>query len=516
MNYWARLGVNGPKPIFFFGNTLEQILNGIINTELKWATKYGKIYGNYIGLSPALTVADPELVKQVLVKDFTVFMNRRKLNFEHEIWSKNLFLAEDHSWKIIRTITSPTFSSGKLRGMNLLMDRCINKLVGYFDKISTKGSGVFNTKEVIAGFTIDVIASTSFGTETNINDDQNKKSPFVIHGMNLFRFNPIVFLLGTTMPKWFNNLVDIRYAFPKKSFNFFKELVKSVINHRREDIKEHEKKRNDLVQLLIDAYVYENEFEELIYKNDYDKLTATADNIHHHISSEFKIPNTVKAYNKKTLTENEIIAQCIIFFVAGFETTASTITHCAYELAKNPDVQERLKEEIVQAIEGLEPTSDHYHDTVMNHITYLDAIVKETLRKYPPVIRLERRVAASSGYKLAGIPLEKDQVIQIPTYGIHHSPEYYPEPERFWPERFMPENKHKLIPYAYLPFGQGPRNCIGMRFAYQEIKLCLAKIVPKFQFSSIPGQTPDQLNWRKVSILMSCNPFSLKISKRCQ
>src|SRR5699024_10074830 len=89
-------------------------------------------------------------------------------------------------------------------------------------------------------------------------------------------------------------------------------------------------------------------------------------------------------------------------------------------------------------------------------------------------------------YKLNGIQLEKDTHIDIAAYAVHHSAEYYPEPERFNPERFMPENKHLLVPYTYIPFGAGPRNCIGMRFAYQEIRLCLAKIIRDFRFSPAP------------------------------
>src|SRR5699024_4497212 len=163
----------------------------------------------------------------------------------------------------------------------------------------------------------------------------------------------------------------------------------------------------------------------------------------------------------------EVIAQSIFFFIAGFETTASTLTHCIYELVQHPDVQERLSETLQQSLHGLDVNSDEYLEKVMTQIPYLDAVIKETLRKYPPLTRVERRCSID-GYKLGGITLEKDQHIEIPLYAVHHNPEYYPEPERFNPDRFMPENKHLLVPYTYMPFGLGPRNCLGLRFAYQE------------------------------------------------
>ena len=203
--------------------------------------------------------------------------------------------------------------------------------------------------------------------------------------------------------------------------------------------------------------------------------------------------------------------QCILFFVAGFETTATTISNCLYNLAVNPEIQERLAEELDSALDGIEVDSPQYFDIINNQIPYLEATIKETLRMCPPVVRLQRRVGVDN-YKLAGVPLEKGVIIEVSTYAVHHDPDYYPNPERFDPERFMPENKANLVPYTYLPFGQGPRNCIGMRFAYQEIRLCLAKIIRDYRFSkSIHTQIP--LKYNAIGVLSAKN-IALKVGKR--
>ena len=136
----------------------------------------------------------------------------------------------------------------------------------------------------------------------------------------------------------------------------------------------------------------------------------------------------------------------------------------------------------------------------------------QTLRKYPPLVRLERRVGVD-GYKLAGIPLDKDVLIEVPAISVHHDPEYYPEPERFNPDRFMPENKHLLTPYTFLAFGAGPRNCVGMRFAYQEIKLCLGKIVQGHCFH-VTSKTPNKIDFKKGTPMMNAMPFPIKVTKR--
>jgi len=443
------------------------------------------------------------------VKDFNLFVNRQQFRTQHEIWGRNLFNMENDDWKRVRTITSPSFTSGKLRGMNPLMNRCIDKLNAYMHNLCKTGDGVLDTKEIVSGFTIDVIASTSFATETNANEpDRTKKNAFVEHGMKLLQIpaRRLILLIMTPqfVKKYFTSLT---VGFEPQHFNFFRDLGKSVVQQRKAN---NAQKRNDLVQLLVDAYVSESDLKN----SDYNKLTADfeGDDETEHNGEESK---TSSSHSKvvKTLDDNEIIAQCILFFIAGFETTATTITYCLFELARNPEVQERLCEELESALDGIEVNTDSYYEAVINRIPYLDCVIKETLRKYPPVIRLERRIGVE-GYKLGGVPLEKEQLVQIPTFAVHHNPEYYPEPERFNPDRFLPENKHLLVPYTYLPFGQGPRNCVGMRFAYQEIKLLLAKMLPKFQFAPTP-KTPQVLEFIRFGLL-STKPFPLKVTERVQ
>lgn len=131
-----------------------------------------------------------------------------------------------------------------------------------------------------------------------------------------------------------------------------------------------------------------------------------------------------------------------------------TTSNILYFLSLNPEIQDRLVEELNSSLKGVEEDSAEYYEVVMNRSPYLEAVIKETLRISPPVGRLQRRVGVD-GYQLGGITLDKNIEVDISVLAVHRDPRYYPEPDRFNPDRFLPENKHLLTPYTFLVFGDG-------------------------------------------------------------
>ncbi|KAI5737138.1 hypothetical protein M8J76_010374 [Diaphorina citri] len=187
---------------------------------------------------------------------------------------------------------------------------------------------------------------------------------------------------------------------------------------------------------------------------------------------------------KKTdpdITEELITAQCFLFFLAGFDTSSTVLTFSLYELAKNKSIQSKLRNEIndTKAKYGGELTYESY-----NEMPLLDKVIKESLRMYTPLSQLER--VAGRPYQLPNtdIVVDKGTKMFIPLYGLHHDPEIYPNPDVFDPERFAPENADNIPNYAYLPFGEGPRNCIGKRFALLQLKSGLAHSLSNFEWDS--------------------------------
>jgi len=174
-----------------------------------------------------------------------------------------------------------------------------------------------------------------------------------------------------------------------------------------------------------------------------------------------------------------MIAQAMVFFLAGYETTATTLSWAAYELAINPSLHERLYEEIVTAVD----TDGQIDYELLSRLPFLDSVIAETLRLHNPALRLMRLCVEDCKLGDTDITVRKGQEVEIAVHAIHRSEEYYDRPNQFIPDRFMPENRHKIIPYSYIPFGAGPRNCIGMRFAIMEAKIALAYVIRRYKLS---------------------------------
>ncbi|CAG7725542.1 unnamed protein product, partial [Allacma fusca] len=159
-------------------------------------------------------------------------------------------------------------------------------------------------------------------------------------------------------------------------------------------------------------------------------------------------------------------------------TTESTVTFALYELAINPDVQEKLYQEVKEAVEN---NNGEFSYDVINKLEYLDCVIQESLRKYPPVVRTDRKCNRPFKLPDSDVVLPVGSLVAIPIHPVHHDPKYWPNPEKFDPERFTKENSINRHPCAFTPFGHGPRNCIGNRFALTEGKAAIAHIVLKFE-----------------------------------
>jgi cytochrome P450 len=181
------------------------------------------------------------------------------------------------------------------------------------------------------------------------------------------------------------------------------------------------------------------------------------------------------------MTNRQVRDEAITLFLAGHETTATALTWTWYLLSQNPDVDERMRNEVKEVLAGRLPA---YAD--LPNLRYTEMVLAESLRLYPPAWAVGRM--AKSDTRIYNYEVPKNAICLMSPYTMHRHPRYYPDPERFDPQRFTPEAKHERPKFAYFPFGGGTRVCIGERFAWMEGVLVLATIAQRWRFDLVPDQ----------------------------
>ncbi len=187
------------------------------------------------------------------------------------------------------------------------------------------------------------------------------------------------------------------------------------------------------------------------------------------------------------MSHQQIMDELITLFAAGHETTSNALTWTCYLLTQHPDVQARLQEELDTVLEGDNP---RFED--LENLKYTEMVIKESMRILPPVWTLSAR-QANEDIVIGDYFIPKDKTVFVSPYASHHNPRHFPNPDVFDPERFNEENEKALPRHAYLPFGAGPRVCIGNSFAMMEAKLILATIAKRYHLAPVAGQKLDPL-----------------------
>merc|ERR1712130_803880 len=479
--YWEEQGIPGPTPSLPAGNfgPIMPMKMHILDVfrDLYHQFPGEKVIGIYTIHQPAMVVNDPDMARQILVKDFNHFVDRDteenmlKL-FPGKIdayWLEQMTLKTGDKWKDIRSTFSPIFTSGKMKAMMRFIDKVSESLVQHMDKNTAMLDG-FELKDTMGKFSLDTIASCAFGVDGQSFED--RESVFVNNASRIFQttkmdqFKTFGAMLLPGMAK-FLRLMGMNTFKPKQTM-FFVNVVKRTIQER----KASKERKNDLIDLMLDAMEGVKEEEQEEKEDQYEK--------------DMKL--THKA-NGKNLDEMSFIGTAMVFLVAGYDTTGMTLSWICYELAKNQDLQRRLQEEVDAAYDAALGKTPEYND--IQGFTFLDQLIQESLRLHT-VISIQR-VVTSGEYTIPGTAskIKKGTMVIVNAPGMHSDPNYFPNPTVFNPDNFSKEAKASRSPYTFLGFGQGPRACIGMRFAMLEAKVALVKIFRHFTFVRV-GRTVEK------------------------
>ncbi|XP_059610500.1 probable cytochrome P450 6a21 [Phlebotomus argentipes] len=443
--YWDERGVPFVKPEFPFG-TLKGMGKTRHTTEIfteayKQVKGKGPFAGIFFFTKPVMFPTDLDLLKNIFVKDFQYFQDRGAyVNEKDDPLSGHLFSLSGQRWRNLRNKLSPTFTSGKMKMMHSTIIAVAKEFQNYLEPIAQKNQEL-EIKDVLSRFTTDVIGNCAFGIECSSLKEPDTE--FRRIGKKVFDITPFEFIrfFFILMFQDLGRALKMKITKPEVS-EFFMRLLKETTEYREQN----KIKRNDFLDLLL------------------------------------QIKNTGKLEGDDIdlgkMTFEELAAQIFLFFIAGYETSSSTMTFALYELAQHQDIQDKAREEVHRV---LEKHNGEYSYEACMEMKYLDQVINETLRKHPIVDNLFR--ICGQDYAVPGTKhvIEKGTPVIIPVYGIHRDPEIYPDPEKFDPDRFTDENIKSRHPYAWLPFGEGPRICVGMRFGMMQTRVGLANLLQKYR-----------------------------------
>uniref|UniRef100_A0A1L8E423 Putative cytochrome n=1 Tax=Nyssomyia neivai TaxID=330878 RepID=A0A1L8E423_9DIPT len=475
--FFEKKGIPFVPPRFPLGNLWgvgSKKHTGVFVREMYSKLKGRDILGGvYFFIRPVVMPLDLDLIKRILVKDFQNFHDRGiYVNERDDPLSGHIFAIPGQKWKHLRAKLSPTFTSGKMKMMHSTIIAVAQEFQQFLGTCAEKKEEI-EIKDVLGRFTTDVIGSCAFGVECNsLNDPETE---FRRMGKKVFNFEGLQFLRLFFMSMFPDVARSLRMKVTKQDVSdFFMRLLRETIDYREKN----NVKRNDFLSLLIQ------------------------------IKNTGKIEGDDADLGKMSF--EELAAQTFLFFIAGFETSSSTMTFALYELAQNQEVQNKAREEVNRVLEN--HNGEYTYDACME-FKYIDQIIKETLRIHPIVPNLIRTL--TQDYKIPERDLEfkKGTFFSIPVIGIHHDPDIYPEPSKFDPDRFTEENIKERHQYAWLPFGDGPRNCIGMRFGMMQTRVGLATLLSKYRITPT-SRTPIPMKYDpKSAVLSPIGGMWLKIEK---
>ncbi|XP_023936115.1 cytochrome P450 6B6-like [Bicyclus anynana] len=452
-SYWRRRGVAHDPPLAFFGNNARNYFMRRSITELavelyrRYPTE--RVVGFYRANRPELLLRDPALARRVLATDFAHF-HRRGMTPQHrppEPLLRNLFFADGDLWRLLRQHMTPTFTSGKLKAMFPLVVERAEKLQA---RALAAAGGETDARDLMARYTTDFIGACGFGLDTDALSDDD--SAFRRLGARIFRvglFEILVLVLRDLFPALFGGL---RVLWPIEKD--FRRLVDDVLRRRAGE----PSGRHDFIDQLLECR---------------KKGLVEIDSIE-------RPPERVRL----ELDDEIVAAQVFVFFVAGFETSSSATSMTLHLLAHHPAAQRRAQAEVdaVLARHGGRLSYD-----AVKEMTYLEWTLMEGMRLFPSLGFLMRECARAYTFEELGLTVDAGVRVMVPLQALHTDPQYWEQPDEFRPERHEPARQGPHYKLAFLPFGGGPRACIGERLGLMQSLAGLAAVLARCTVRPAPG-----------------------------
>ncbi|KAJ8680138.1 hypothetical protein QAD02_015925 [Eretmocerus hayati] len=441
-NHWSKQKIPclPSRPFPGFGHILPIITlrQSLHDFSLKaYHASEASVIGFYFTRKPAIFVRDPELVKSVLVTNFSSFRNNA-IQFNKELdpvmANHPFFTGNPDTWKVSRARAVNHLSNRKLgQHFNIINQVCSKMDLHLSQKFEEKFMVECELKDLFSKYTSEIVANAAFGIEGQSFEDNPDKWAFVSVTKTIFEpklTNNLRQMLIFYLPE-VANLLRLRFL-QESTDEYLRESLKNILKQRKlMDIAP-----NDFLQFCIETNV----------ENDVDK----------------------------------IIADIITFYFDVYETSSTALATVFYHLSKNQNIQEKLREHITSVMEKFEGEITY---EALKEMNYLEQIIYESMRLTPPFPTLfktctqEITLKGSDGLECH---LTEGNVVLIPLIALNHDEKYWHQSQTFDPDRFSAENRMNQTKFVFLPFGEGPRQCIGLRLGLMLMKLATVRLIQNY------------------------------------
>ncbi|XP_071448007.1 cytochrome P450 9e2-like [Hetaerina americana] len=502
LTYWRRKGIPHVPALPILGSLKDSLLQNISIAEehqrIYRATEGYRYSGFQNFARPSLILRDPELIKEVLVKDFSSFHDNDfdvTLSMD-PMMGRNLFFMSGNAWRRMRTTLTPAFSPGRVKMVFPLILEIVEDLKQHLSEME---ESEIELKELSARLATSVVASCAFGIK--IDALRSAEDEFTRVGRKMLEPTPargLAQLLFMNAP-FVSRIFRIKFV-PTTCTDFFRGVVRDVVSIRQKS----GVVRNDFLNMMVSFKCAG----KLGVQSDRGGVTTEEGTTKDEVDLKGLEGQAIKRLLDDPESLDDVTAQLLGFFMDGQETSSTLISFTLFELEHNQDVQEKLRAEVVRV------KADHggvltYEG--LQEMPYLEMVQQESLRKHPPAPFLQRRctrrhhfppVDEKTPRESGGFWVEPGTPVLIPIFSIHHDPKYYPDPDTFNPERFSKDSETVGKGEIFLPFGEGPRMCIGNRFARLQSKATIAEVVCNYKLKPCCHRTPVPVELDPASVLL--------------
>jgi cytochrome P450 len=428
----------GPRDWTFGISQLRQIRQDALGYYTELHRRYGDVAFLRFGPYPTYVFFHPEAVREVLVakaKQFHRFPRPMQVLAQ---WNGNSVLtSEGDEWLRQRRLVQPAFHARRFeRYADCMVARTRQRLDRWLKDIDSADGMEAGIDKEMTDLTLEIIAKTMFDAELSAEASDLGRAVAILSEVAVQEMES-----PWSVPDWLPLPAKRRKRWAMRRLD---ETVRRFIRERRTSGED----RGDLLSMLL-----------LAVDEDGD-------------GGRF--------------TDEQARDQCMTLLLAGHDTTAAGLIWLFYCLARQPQVAALVYQELDAVLGGREPTAND-----LPRLNYTERVIKETLRLYPPAFAVFMRQALAE-VEVAGYTLPRHSLVQMFPYICQRDPRWFPEPEKFDPDHFLPERQKALPPFAYFPFGGGPRVCVGNTFALMEMTLVAATLLQRLNVELAAGQGEAQ------------------------